>query len=109
MAFDAGSGATLPRWKAALRSHLLANTVKELPAGPVAVDLGWRCSSERNWVALWKPTGDAMGPVLGEPDPRNSYNVSDDRIVTLTLHRDVDHSLGHGIHVGFAWRSAYAS
>lgn len=55
---------------------------------------------------LWKPTGDAMGPVLGEPDPRNPYNVADDRIVDLTLHRQIDKSIGHDIHVGLGWRLA---
>ncbi len=101
---DAGSGSTQKAWKERIRLAL-TRVHTQLPPGPVEVDLTWRCSPTRNWVMLWKPTGDAMGPVLGEPDVRNPYNVSDDRIVALTLHRQIDDSIGHGIHVGLAWRS----
>ena len=27
--------------------------------------MAFRCSLRRNWVWLWKPTGDALAPVLG--------------------------------------------
>jgi hypothetical protein len=43
-----------------------------------------------------------MGPVLGEPDPRNPFNVADDRIVELLLHRDVDSGVGRPGHIGLA-------
>jgi hypothetical protein len=71
----------------------------------MAVQLAWRCPARRNWVSFWKPTGDAMGPVLGEPDSRNPFNPADDRIVALHLHRCIDESAGNGVRVGMWWRS----
>ena len=98
---DAGSGSTTGQWKSRLRDSVAALEMPMLPPGPVALELSWRCSPALNWVALWKPTGDAMGSILGEPDSRNPFNVADDRIVSLTLHRDIDPAMGRGVHVGF--------
>ena len=93
------------KWKVDLRAVLLDAGCPPAPReGPVAVELAWRCSSQRNWVALWKPTGDAMGPVLGEPDERNPFNPSDDRITELGLHVARDDTMGHDLDVGFWWR-----
>lgn len=97
----AGAGAQEPRWKKGLHDALAAANPWPLPPGPVAVQLAWRCSSARNWVWLWKPTGDAMGPVLGEPRP---FNPNDDRIVDLQLHRTVHDAIGHKVDVGMWWR-----
>jgi hypothetical protein len=83
--YCAGSGVQTKGWKANLRAALAASEPLPLPPGPVEVHLAWRCSPRRNWVWLWKPTGDAMGPVLTEPDPRNPFNPNDDRIVSLGL------------------------
>lgn len=105
-ACSAGSGPDTKRWKAALRDRLAAAGAETMPDGPVAVHLAWRCSSARNWVALWKPTGDAMGPVLGEPDPRNPFNPADDRITELHFHVTRDDSLGHDVDVGMWWTAA---
>ncbi len=105
LGLDAGSGASQKSWKEGIRAALATSGVEKLPPGPVAVDLSWRCGPTRNWVTLWKPTGDAMGPVLGEPDPHHPFNVADDRIVELRLHRDVDSDNGHDVHVGLAWRT----
>lgn len=75
-----------------------------MPAGAVEVQLAWRCSPNRNWVWLWKPTGDAMGPVLGLGQTQREFAPQDDRIVALTLHRDDDRQLGHNVDVGMWWR-----
>ncbi|MEO6398080.1 MAG: hypothetical protein ABIP13_06395 [Tepidiformaceae bacterium] len=109
LAFKAGAGASHSAWKQGIRAALMAANVVQMGPGPVAVGLAWRCAPAKNWVALWKPTGDAMGPVLGEPDPHNCFNVADDRIVELLLHRDVDSSMGQDIDVGMAWRSTDSS
>ena len=53
--------------------------------------------------------GDAMGPVLGEPDPRKPFNVADDRIVEISFHRDVDSAVGNDVEVGLAWQLADVS
>ena len=102
----AGKGTAEKRWKSNLRSRLADARPDPLPPGLVEVHLAWRSSSGRNWVALWKPTGDAMGPVLGEPDAGNPFNPSDDRIVELHLHRNLDDAMGHDVDVGMWWRSS---
>lgn len=105
LAVDAGTGTSQKRWKEGIRDALLASGERTLPPGPIAVDLAWRCGAHRNWVNLWKPTGDAMGPLLGEPQPSNPFNPADDRIVELTLHRELTENLGHYVHVGIGWQS----
>ena len=100
-----GSGVQNKNWKERLRSKLQASGAEPLPAGPVGVRMAWRCSSNRNWVSLWKPTGEALGPVLGEPDPRNHFNPADDCIVSLALHLNADDTLGHDVDVALWWHS----
>lgn len=103
----AGSGVTSKQWKENLREQLEAQGVDILPSGvPVAVHLAWRCATpdKRNWVGLWKPTGDAMGPVLGEPYSDKLFYPNDDRIISLYLHRNVDETLGHAVDVGMWWQ-----
>ena len=67
------------------------------------VHLAWRCSPARNWVSLWKPTGDAMGPVRGE---YRAFSPHGDRIVALYLHLNTDASIGHNVDIGMWWRDA---
>ena len=99
-----GSGTQLPRWKADLRTKLAATQPQVLPDGQAHVHLAWRCSPDRNWVSLWKPTGDAMGSVLGESNQNRLFSPRDDRIVSLALHRTTDASIGHDVEVGMWWR-----
>jgi hypothetical protein len=47
-----------------------------------------------------------MGPVLGEPYPKNPFNPADDRITELHLHVARDDTLGHDVDVGMWWKSA---
>jgi hypothetical protein len=96
-----GSGAQTRAWKERIRSNLLAREFGRLADGPVAVHVAWRAAAKRNWTWLWKPTGDAMGPILGESRP---YNPRDDRIVDLHLHWDPDDTIGHDVHVSLWWR-----
>jgi len=98
-----GRGTQEKRWKAGIRAGLAASKPTPLPPGPVQVHLAWRCSPVRNWVWLWKPTGDAMGPVLGEPDTRNPFNPNDDRIVDLGLHLNPNAEMGHDVDVAMWW------
>jgi hypothetical protein len=101
---SAGSGPTLPAWKSHLRTALAEQVPRPLPPGPVEVHVAWRCSSRRNWVWLWKPTGDAMGPLLGEPNPQRPFNPSDDRITVLGLHLNLDDGLRDDVDVGIWWK-----
>jgi hypothetical protein len=103
-AINAGSGASASPWKKRIRNALAATESTVLPPGPVKVRLAWQCSASRNWSGLWKPTGDAMAPVLGAADNSRPFNLDDDRIVELELHRNVDDSLGHDVMVAMWWR-----
>jgi hypothetical protein len=91
-------------WKGNLRSALAARNPEPLPPGPVEVILAWRCSPGRNWVSFWKPTGDTMGPILGEPLPTKPFYPNDDRIVRLALHRNPDADTGNALDVAMWWR-----
>ena len=55
---------------------------------------------------LWKPTGDTMGPVLGEDPSRGDFNPFDDRITSLAMHLNVDDSIGWGVDVGMWWQQS---
>lgn len=92
-----------PDGKRSIRGALCALVDSPLPPGPVAMHLAWRLSASRNWADLWKPTGDTMGPVLGEPRfPKKEFDPHDDRITELSLHRIVDDTLDV-VDVGMWW------
>lgn len=66
----------------------------ELPPGPVALQLAFSTGPSRNWTALWKPTIDALAPLLGRTYPHREWNPQDGRIVRLGLHHRIDPALG---------------
>lgn len=89
--------------KKEVRQRLLGQT--PLPPGPVEVWHAWRCPPQQNWVSLWKPTGDGMGPVLGEPYPDRPYYPNDDRIVSLSMHLTQNAQMARTAkRVGVYWR-----
>jgi hypothetical protein len=100
----AAAGPEQACYKEDLRTRLATSGLGLLPPGPAEAHLAWSCPPGRNWLAYWKPTGDAMGPVLGEPPGGNPFNPNDDRIVSLSLHRN-DATPGGKVHVGLWWRS----
>ncbi|MET8809703.1 hypothetical protein [Streptomyces sp. NPDC004546] len=89
--------ATSPAWKQAL--HRACRVVQSEPiAGDgLRLVLCFEVSGRRNWSTLWKPAIDALGPLLGMPDPRRPFRPLDDRVVDLALHRVVDDTLGDDI------------
>src|SRR5437588_569682 len=95
-------------WKTQLRAALAGLHPNPLPHGTVEVHLAWRCSDRyhSNWVWLWKPTGDAMGPVLGEPFPKKPFYPNDDRITHLGLHLTREDTASGSVEVGMWWRSS---
>jgi len=95
-----------PAWKNGIQSALKNKQVRLLKPGAVELQLVWKCSSKRNWTSLWKPTIDAMGPVLGETDPHRPFHPNDDRIVSLTLHLNIDNSIGWSVQIDMLWRSS---
>jgi hypothetical protein len=57
----------------------------------VSAVIGFRRSPSRNWINPWKPTIDALGPLLGEGD--RLWHPRDGAIVDLALHLLVDPEL----------------
>jgi hypothetical protein len=90
-------------WKRQLRSALVGQGVELLPEGPVEMHVAWRAGT-RSWVPLWKPTGDALGPILGEPLPGRPFHPADDRIVWLCLHWNTEEELQSEVEVGVWYR-----
>lgn len=73
-----------PAYKEAIRDTV--SDGGELPDGPVAVEISFVVSPERNWLSLWKPTIDALGPLLGHAPGAAEWNARDGRITQLALH-----------------------
>jgi len=97
------SAQTAP-WKQAIHPACADTVTRPLPPGPVSLRIQLGVSSRRNWTALWKPAIDALGPVLGMPNPAVPFRPDDDRIVDLELHRRLDDSLGHDVMVQVWWQ-----
>ncbi|GLY89798.1 hypothetical protein Airi02_077270 [Actinoallomurus iriomotensis] len=68
-----------------------------LPDGPVSLRLRFSVGPRRNWLNLWKPTIDALGPILGRTAPEKPWHPRDGRIVDLSLHCRVEPSLGNEV------------
>jgi hypothetical protein len=71
--------------------------VSPIPLGPLRMHLCFTVGPRRNWLNLWKPTIDALGPILGQASPARPWSPLDGRIVDLGLHRRVDAALGHDV------------
>lgn len=96
----------LSRVKAGLRNAFIEAHVKKLPDGPVQARIAWQCEANcaSRWSEWWKPIGDAMGPVLGEPK-LNPFDLADDRIVALEFHLDPSMRESKKLQLGLWWRS----
>jgi hypothetical protein len=92
-----------PAWKQQIHDACSAVVNAPLPAGAVALGIWFTVSSRRNWSTLWKPAIDALGPLLGTPDPRRPFSPGDDRIIDLALHRSVDDSLANDVDIAMWW------
>lgn len=73
---------------------------EQLPPGPVRLDIAFTVGPARSWLNLWKPTIDALAPLLGAGE--REWHPQDGRITELRLHRHLDQSLGHGVHLRIA-------
>lgn len=102
-ACSAGRG---QKWKERLYDQFAASRPSPLPSGQVELHLSWRCAPVRNWVNLWKATGDAMSPVLGLENPRARFSPQDGRVTRLDLHLTDDPAMGYDVDVGMWWRLA---
>lgn len=79
---------------------------KEIPDPAVHLQLAFIVGPQRNWLNLWKPTIDALDPLLGRTQPDRDWHPKDGRIVDLGLHVAVDASLGHDVVVTIAATAA---
>lgn len=91
-------------WKQSLQSQLAGQVEEPSLDSKAEVTIAFRIGPLRNWTTLWKPAIDAMTPILGTDDIR-PFHPRDDRIQSLSLHRTIDASLGHDVHIGFWWRA----
>lgn len=81
-----------PAFKQQIHDQLVDAGASPLPSHTgIAVVIGYRCGPRRNWINMWKPTIDALGPLIGEgPRP---WHPRDGAIVDLALHCVVDEDL----------------
>jgi hypothetical protein len=79
----------------------LAN-VTELAPGPVRLQIAFTVGPSRNWLNLWKPTIDALDPLLGRAQPDRDWNPNDGRITELGLHVTIDTALGNDVVITLA-------
>ncbi len=70
--------------------------------GPVRMQLCFTVGPSRNWLTLWKPAIDALGPILGYTLEAGSWSPLDGRIVDLGLHRRVDLSMANAVAITIA-------
>lgn len=80
------------------RTHVVDGA--ELPAGPVRLEMAFVVGPGRNWLNLWKPTIDALDPILGRTRPDRDWHPLDGRITELGMHLTVDRTLHHDVLLG---------
>lgn len=106
MTVRTSTSATSRAWKSQIRQACSRSVPATPLGGAISLDVEFQLSPARNWAALWKPTIDSLGPLLGVPDPRRPFTPNDDRIVRLGLHRAIDASLGWDIVLNVWWAAA---
>lgn len=79
---------------------------KEIPGRGVYLQLAFVVGPQRNWLNLWKPTIDALDPLLGRTRPERDWHPRDGRIVDLGLHVTIDPSLGNDVLVAITTEAA---
>jgi hypothetical protein len=79
-------------WKVAVRAAVKRG--RELPPGPVGLEVAFTLGRASQWPIIWKPTIDGLEPLLGRTYADRDWNPQDGRIVRLGLHRYLDPGLG---------------
>ncbi len=90
-------------WKYSVWNQVAAQAALA-PDGALEMHVGYRVGSGRAWLNVWKPSIDALGPILGVKDPRRPFDPRDDRIIRLRLHRHLDRALDNDVEMGIWWR-----
>ncbi|MGD1204825.1 hypothetical protein ACKUVQ_00245 [Mycobacterium seoulense] len=91
-------------YKEEIRSAIAG--AKELPAGPVRLELAFVVGFTMNWINLWKPTIDALDPLLGRVRSHRGWDPLDGRITELGMHLTVDPTERYGVVIGIAATTA---
>ena len=89
-------------FKEQIRDQLSA--AAPLPPGPLQLQLHFTIGASRNWLNLWQPVIDALGPILGQAPGAGPWSPLDGRIIDLGMHRHVDPGLGNDILIAIAAR-----
>lgn len=89
-----------PAYKEQVRAAVLG--APELPVGPVQLQVSFAVGPRRNWLNLWKPTIDALDPLLGATRPGRAWHPKDGRITNLGLHLSTDPVLGNEVLLAIA-------
>lgn len=92
---------TSDAFKDEVKSAVIASGAQMLPDGPVRLELSFVIGN-RTWLPVWKPTIDALDPLLGRTEPDRLYHPLDGRIVELGMHLAVDAALGYDVEIGIA-------
>jgi hypothetical protein len=71
----------------------------------VATELAFVVGPRRNWMNLWKPTIDALEPLLGRTQLDRSWHTRDGRIVELALHCTIEQTLRNEVLMEIAART----
>lgn len=82
----------IPEWQEQIRIPCRrAGGLDPAGIGPVRLVVAYELTQGRNWTALWKPTIDALGPLLGsDPRPKKPHGEArDGRITEIALHQTV--------------------
>lgn len=91
-----------PRWKEEVHRQVAAQVDDPVAPGKVEFEIAFLVGPARNWLNLWKPAIDSVGPIVGEGD--RPFAPRDDLIMELGLHRTVVSSLGNSAELRFWWR-----
>lgn len=99
---SSSKSATTSAWKEEIRGQISEQHRAPEDGQRVAMEVAFRVDPSRNWVNLWKPTIDCLGPILGAGERR--FAPRDDLITRLGLHQTTDQELGYRVEVGVWWR-----
>lgn len=84
-----------PAYKEQVRAAVVGEA--EIPGGAVEPQVSFAVGPRRNWLNLWKPTIDALDPLLGPTRPGQDWHPRDGRITNLGLHLSTDPTLGNDV------------
>jgi len=76
--------------------------VPELRPGAVRLELVFVVGFTMNYLNLWKPTIDALGPILGSDNSGREWSPDDGRITELGMHLAIDSTSPYGVRIGIA-------